>query len=134
MNSPTVVHQIAMSASSNKRLAAIQAATEELNAAVGELTSPEGDNILDKAECRKIVNAAQKILSIAKDPSDLGMEVFSQLTVMTANRIFWEWGVFDEIPREGSISYRELAAKVDAELSLLSEVGDGYCYAYSSDM
>jgi hypothetical protein len=123
-----------MPASSSNRWEGIRAATEELNAAVRELTSPEGDSILDKGECQRIVNAAQKILSVAKDPSGLGMEAFSQLTVITANRIFWEWGVFDEIPREGSISYRELAAKVDAELSLISEAGDCYYYAHLSDI
>lgn len=123
-----------MSVSNVKRWDGIRAATEELNAAVGELTSPEGDSILDKAECQKIVNAAQNILSVAKDPSGQGMEFLGQITVMTAIRIFCEWRVFDEIPLEGSISYRELTTKVDAELSLLSELGDGYHYAQSSDI
>lgn len=82
------------------------------------MSGPDGD---DKGQRQKIIEAASKILAVAKDPSDQGMDAIGQLTLIAANRIFWEWGVFDEIPLEGSISYSELADKVNADVSLLSE-------------
>lgn len=108
-----------MSAPNPSRRADLQAATDELNAVVGDFMSgPDGD---DKGQRQKIIEAASKILAVAKDPSDQGMDAIGQLTLIAANRIFWEWGVFDEIPLEGSISYSELADKVNADVSLLSE-------------
>jgi hypothetical protein len=40
---------------------------------------------------------------------------------MGALRMLMELKVFDMIPQEGSISYKDLAAKVGAEESLLSK-------------
>lgn len=80
-----------------------------------------GPDVDDKGQRQKIIEAASKILAAAKDPSDQGMDAIGQLTLIAANRIFWEWGVFDEIPLEGSISYSELAEKVNSDVSLLSE-------------
>ncbi|KAH8886527.1 O-methyltransferase [Thozetella sp. PMI_491] len=99
-------------------------ATEQLNAVVGQLSCPEapGED-LDKAQCSQIFAAAQKILALTKDPYAMGFEVITQLCLITANRIFWEWGVFDAIPIDGSISYAELATKLDAEVSLLERLG-----------
>jgi len=105
----------------------IRAATDQLNAAVAGLAGPgapgehgEAGNP-DKTQYQKIVEAAQKVLAAAKDPAGMGMEAIGQLSVITANRIFWEWGVFDEIPATGTISYAELAKKVEADVSLLGE-------------
>jgi hypothetical protein len=39
---------------------------------------------------------------------------------MGALRMLMDMGVFDKIPQQGSISYRDLAASVGAEESLLS--------------
>lgn len=39
---------------------------------------------------------------------------------MGAIRMFMEMMVFDKIPQDGSISYRELAASVGADESLIS--------------
>ena len=99
----------------------IRAAAAQLTAAVGELADPPaGSKELDKAQAANIVEAAQRILSLAKSPAGLGMEAIGQLSIITANRIFWEWNVFEAIPRDGAISYAELAAKVDADVSVIS--------------
>jgi hypothetical protein len=113
-------NQHSMSAPNPSRRADLQAATDELNAVVGDYMSRPVDAD-DKGQRQQIIEAASKILAAAKDPSDQGMDAIGQLTVIAANRIFWEWGVFDEIPLEGSISYADLARKVNADVSLLSE-------------
>ncbi|CAM1510019.1 Fc.00g003540.m01.CDS01 [Cosmosporella sp. VM-42] len=105
---------------SNTRRADLQAATDSLTAAVGEFTA--GPDVDDKGQRQKIIEAAEKIISVAKDPSDQGMDAIGQLTLIAANRIFWEWGVFDEIPPEGSISYSDLAGKVNADVSVLTRI------------
>ncbi len=113
-----------MSVANRTEWESIRAATEQLSAAVAEAGGP------DKADWQKIAHAAQKIHEAAKDPANAGMEGICQISLITANRILWEWGVFDEIPLEGSISYSELATKVDADVSLLSEstMVSGYCF------
>lgn len=108
-----------MSAPNPSRRADLQTATNQLTAAVDEFMS--GPDVDDKGKRQKIIEAATKILAVAKDPSDQGMDAIGQLTLIAANRIFWEWGVFDEIPAEGTISYSELAEKVNADVSVLSE-------------
>lgn len=44
-----------------------------------------------------------------------------QMAEMGALRMLMELKVFDKIPQEGSISYKELAESVGAEESLLSK-------------
>ncbi|KAH8893060.1 O-methyltransferase [Thozetella sp. PMI_491] len=105
-----------MSATNNAKWEGLQAAKEQLDAAVAEAGGP------DTADWHQIALAAQKIVDAVRDTNGLGMEAISQLSVITAKRIFWEWGVFDAIPPEGSISYLDLAAKVDTEVSLLTRV------------
>lgn len=38
---------------------------------------------------------------------------------MGAIRCFMDWGVFDLIPQDGSLTYKELADKLDAEEHLI---------------
>jgi len=110
-----------MSFNTNQRRERILAATDQLNAAVSRHgISPAGGGF-DKTQLQEIVDAAQRIVTAAKDPMGMGMEAIAQLSVITANRIFWEWGVFEAIPVEGSTTWSDLAAKVDADVSLISE-------------
>lgn len=98
-------------------------AADQLNAAIGEFTAQpavDGSDV-DKAQRRNIVDAATRILDAVKNPTDQWVDVTIQIAVIFANRLFWEWGVFDAIPLDGSsISYTDLAAKV---VALLSEWG-----------
>jgi hypothetical protein len=101
----------------------LQAATQELNTAVGELTGQTGANNdggnIEMGQRRKIIDAATRILDAAKDPTDQWMDLTAQIALVAANRLFWLWKVFDNIPAQGSISYVDLAAKVDVETGLL---------------
>lgn len=99
------------------------AAAEEVNAALQSFVTgpgPSGGD-LDKAQRRRIIDAANKLITAVKDPADEWFDATAQVAQLGANRLFWEWKVYDQIPLEGSISYGELAGKVDAEESLISE-------------
>jgi hypothetical protein len=100
------------------------AAVDELDVAVKDFfAKPEPfGNDADKAQRRRIIDAAQKLITAVKDPADEWLDVAGQMALMGANRLFTVWKVWDEIPLEGSISYADLAAKVDAEVSLLCKL------------
>lgn len=84
------------------------------------LAEPEQNGTIgDKSQRRNIIEAAYRIIETVKDPADQWLDITNQVSLFTANRLFWEWGVFDEIPSEGSISYKELSEKVKVEESLL---------------
>lgn len=108
-------------------LADLRAATEQLNAAVDALSAEGGGSGGNDPTARllrqQIALAATSILTAIKDPAGMGMEAIGQVTVITANRIFWEWGVFDAIPTDegSSITYGELATIANADVSLLGE-------------
>jgi hypothetical protein len=50
-----------------------------------------------------------------------------------ATRCFMKWGVFDLIPAEGSISYKELADKLGAEESLISTIHTNTLRCHTTD-
>lgn len=107
----------------NMASAAVQVAQEELNTAVAEFTAnptASGTDV-DKTQRRRIADAAQKVLQAVRDPADEWVDMSGQIAVVAVNRLFWEWGVYDKMPLEGSISYSELAEAVGAEPSLLGK-------------
>lgn len=101
---------------------AVQAAQAELNNAVAEFTAnqPASGTDADKTQRRRIVDAAQKVMHAVRDPADEWVDMTGQIAAIAVNRLFWEWGVFEKIPLEGSISYSELAEAVGAEIPLIS--------------
>lgn len=80
------------------------------------------DPALDLMRRAKILEATRRIQLLTKDPGDEWTDMVYASTLMTAKRLFCDWGVFDAIPTEGTISFAELAAKVDAEEMLLVRV------------
>ncbi|KAB5516967.1 O-methyltransferase [Coniochaeta sp. 2T2.1] len=104
----------------------LQLAATKLAAAVAEFEahpSPDGSDT-DKAQRSAIVGAANEILIAVKNPVDQWMDITAQVSLMGANRLFWEWGVFDQIPLDGgAVSYEDLAVKVDVQAKLLSRIG-----------
>lgn len=97
------------------------AAADEVTAALQTFLKEPGTagSDLDKGQRRRIVDAAQKMISAVKDPGDEWFDATAQVAQMGANRLFWEWKAYDHIPPEGSISYAELAKKVEADESLI---------------
>jgi hypothetical protein len=97
------------------------AAADELNAAMGVFVAnaePLGTDV-DKVQRRRIIEAAQKLIRSVKNPADEWMDTMAHTSHIVAQRLFTEWKVWDEIPVEGSISYADLAAKVNGEESLI---------------
>ncbi|OHW97999.1 o-methyltransferase [Colletotrichum incanum] len=101
------------------------AATAEVNAALQSFMAepgPSGGNF-NKAQRRRIIEAATKLINTVKDPADDWFDATAQFAELGAKRLFAEWKVYDHIPLEGSIPYDELAEKVDAEESLIRRIG-----------
>ena len=100
------------------------AAADELNVAVKDFfANPEPfGNDVDKAQRRRIIDAAQRVITAVKDPADGWMDFTAQMALMAASRLFTVWEVWDEIPLQGSIPYTDLAAKVGAEVSVLCKL------------
>ncbi|KXH48472.1 O-methyltransferase [Colletotrichum simmondsii] len=67
-----------------------------------------------------IIQRAQAIIDKLEDtPRERAMNDCIKVGEMTAKQLFNAWGVFQKIPIEGSISYKELASSVGCELQLL---------------
>jgi hypothetical protein len=101
----------------------IKAVSEELNKAVADYTTnaSSGGSDIDKSQRRRIVDAANRLIASVRDPDDEWVDSTVQTAVITANRLFWEWKVFEHIPSEpgSDISYAELAEKTGVEEALL---------------
>lgn len=67
----------------------------------------------------KIVAAAQAIVEAARPPQPQWMNQSAACAEFVALRLFIEWGAFEAIPLEGSITYQELADKIDADMQLV---------------
>lgn len=99
-------------------------AADEVAAAVrafmDERHAPGGD--VDKTQRRRVVDAANALIAAVKDPADEWFDATAEVARLGASRLFWEWKAYDAIPAEGSISYAELAGKVEAEEALIREL------------
>ncbi|KAK1749856.1 O-methyltransferase [Echria macrotheca] len=99
---------------------------KELTAAAAELSSAVDafgrNDELDNANRQKIVGAAQRILSSARDPNLQWMDDALEMGRLAATHLFQVWGGFGQLPKEGAISFVELAGKLDAETSLVGRV------------
>ena len=99
----------------------LRSAMLEIVASVADfLASPQDESVSLESRRLDIVSSATKLLVVAKDHSDELIDGFKNGIQASSIRLFYEWGVFDRIPREGSISYEDLAAGADAEVSLIS--------------
>jgi len=96
---------------------------KELTAAAAELSlavDAFGQNSqFDDANRQKIVSAAQRILSSARDPNAQWMDDALEMGRLAAMHLFQVWGGFGQIPAEGSISFAELAGKLQTETSVI---------------
>jgi uncharacterized protein YjbJ (UPF0337 family) len=100
----------------------LKATTEELQSAVDAFVTSQKEGTLNSSSRSKIIDAAEKILSTVKEPAGQWMERSVQMGLMGATHIFQIWEAFDHIPKEGSISFVELAQKLDAEVSVIGKL------------
>lgn len=101
------------------------ALVEDLSTAATKFASSAattGDNAAasDQLQRRKILDAASKVINAVRDPDDEWMEAGLPLALHGSARLFYEWGVFDLLPREGWMTYGEMAAMAGVEEALLS--------------
>lgn len=99
----------------------LRTAAAELASVVEDfIGNPQADGTpLDQLRRRKVIDAALRVGALVKDPADQWLDMLQGITLATANRLFSEWGVYDAMPAEESISYADLATKVDVEPMLL---------------
>lgn len=101
---------VVMMESANLNLSMLSSA---LVSAVSNYAEPSGSaGLLAR---KKIINAAKAIIREVQEPAEMPFEYSVQMGEMAALRQLMDMRVFDNIPDTGSISYKELAAKVGAE-------------------
>ncbi|KAK3393405.1 S-adenosyl-L-methionine-dependent methyltransferase [Podospora didyma] len=78
----------------------------------------------NEAERTKLTKAAKDVIGALELPHDTMMSWVPALTQITAVRLFNKWKVFESIPLEpgATISYKDLAAKVGADVLLITRL------------
>lgn len=74
-------------------------------------------NVSKKAE---VVGALKSAIEALQNPQDVFLDNMVLISRLVALRIFVKWKVFDAIPATGSITYADLAAKVNADTEIVS--------------
>ncbi|TPX08141.1 uncharacterized protein E0L32_010208 [Thyridium curvatum] len=75
----------------------------------------------EEAQHRAVIaKSAHALAHLTKTPIEHLMDRFVIYTEDAALALFIQWKAFDVIPEEGTISYQELASKLDADVSLIS--------------
>ncbi|KAK5653085.1 hypothetical protein OQA88_9372 [Cercophora sp. LCS_1] len=101
----------------------LKTATDDLKTAVDAFLAGREKEAIDASQ-KRIIDAAEKILLTVKPPGHWQwMERVRQMGVIGVTHLFQEWGAFDHIPAEGTISFGELGQKLDAETSLVGSSG-----------
>ncbi|KAJ6057615.1 O-methyltransferase [Penicillium canescens] len=76
----------------------------------------------DTQHRQRILAAAKAIVEEATLPQERWLDQSTNFSEIVAVRLFMYWGVFDLIPLDGSISYEDLARKLDAEVLLVNRI------------
>ncbi|KAL1888090.1 hypothetical protein Sste5346_009777 [Sporothrix stenoceras] len=84
-------------------------------------------NITSKAD---LLGALKGAIEAIQNPQDAFLDQMVHVSRLVAMRIFIKWKVFDAVPTTGSITYANLAAKVNAEEEIVTRlawvlIGDG---------
>ena len=67
-----------------------------------------------------LVGVGEAVLGLAKSPFDRLFESMAVMTQLTALRLFIKWDALELIPQNGTILYADLAAKLKADVGLIS--------------
>jgi hypothetical protein len=68
----------------------------------------------------KAHHAALQVVALTQKPDEVWFDQSVNMTEYAAIRLFMKWKAFENIPFEGSISYKDLAKKCDCTEPLLS--------------
>ncbi|KJZ70336.1 hypothetical protein HIM_10265 [Hirsutella minnesotensis 3608] len=58
-----------------------------------------------------------------RQPTDVVLDLLPHLAELTVVRLFIKWKVFENIPTDGEISFKDLASKLGAETNLITRFG-----------
>ncbi|KAF1812710.1 O-methyltransferase [Eremomyces bilateralis CBS 781.70] len=93
----------------------------QLLAAVKELQAGTGSNEFKSR--KKVTDLAKDIVVNAIHPDEVTLDYCIQMGEMAALRMFMKWKMFEKIPKDSAISYKELADSVGADESLVARLG-----------
>ncbi|KAK3331726.1 S-adenosyl-L-methionine-dependent methyltransferase [Cercophora scortea] len=85
-------------------------------------TATDGPFDLESKTRLSIVKIAQDIINASKPPYSQFSDLYVIHSEITVQKIFLKWDAFDKIPLQGSISFADLAAAVDADVPLTSRL------------
>ncbi|KAH8909384.1 S-adenosyl-L-methionine-dependent methyltransferase [Coniochaeta sp. PMI_546] len=91
----------------------------EATEVLGSTTNGTGKSTDPRSYIRR---TARQIISLTEAPDELWSHLTVNLAEIHAVRLLLKWGAFDQIPLEGSISFSELASKLDAEVILTARL------------
>ncbi len=77
----------------------------------------------------EILKTISGITNTIKQPQDELMEGLVRYSEMAALNLFIQWKVFEMIPKDGSISYSEIAGNLSADINLISSSPTRCTYA-----
>ncbi|KAB2571908.1 O-methyltransferase hmp5 [Lasiodiplodia theobromae] len=95
----------------------LKALSNDLSQAIDSYTDSSGPEGF--AQRKKIVALAKGIIDDVQGPLEKPFDYCVSMAEMGALRVLMDWRALEHIPQDGSISYADLAAKVDAEEPLL---------------
>ncbi|KAF2832597.1 S-adenosyl-L-methionine-dependent methyltransferase [Ophiobolus disseminans] len=102
------------------------AAAEKLEALAAKLTEAASDlragtNASPQSHA-KLVDTLRSTVEVVNRPTDDLNDMMMGFVQCTAIRLLLKWNVFENLPTEGTISYKELAAKVGGDESLITRL------------
>ncbi|XP_044719877.1 o-methyltransferase domain-containing protein [Hirsutella rhossiliensis] len=68
----------------------------------------------------RLADALQVLRAETRQPTDVVLDLLPHLAELTVLRLFIKWKVFENIPADGEISFRDLASKLGAETNLIT--------------
>ncbi|XXG94142.1 hypothetical protein Hte_000394 [Hypoxylon texense] len=99
----------------------LQALCNELSLQIQALRGTNKDN--DLSVRRKATGTAKKLLDELIHPEEVAATQTIIMSEWASIRMYMKWKLFDKIPTEGSISYRELASSIGADEALVARLG-----------
>jgi hypothetical protein len=96
--------------------------TQQITDLTAEIRADPDSLASNPNENAKLFEAATKLVELGKKPTDLLLDSFSLIVQFTVLRLFIEWGVFENIPVKGAVTYEELAKSVSADTELIGKL------------
>jgi hypothetical protein len=96
----------------------LEALAAALTDAASDLRTGADTSPLDHA---RLVDTLRSTVEAVNRPSDDLNDMMMSFVQCTAIRLLLKWKVLENIPAQGTISYKELAAKVGGDENLISE-------------